>query len=56
MIGSLCSIWENHLQDLSKNLKLQQQYLGPFTVSERVTNTIYQKQVDTDRTNTKTAP
>ena len=34
----------NHRQDLSKNQKLQQRRLGPFTVTKRITSTTYQIQ------------
>ena len=45
---------ENHRQDLSKSQKLQQRRLGPFTVTKRVTSTIYQIQDDQDPFMTKT--
>ena len=47
-------LYENHRQDLSKNQKLQQRRLGPFTVTLRVTNTTYQIQYDKDPTISKT--
>ena len=47
-------LYENHRQDLSKSQKLQQRRLGPFTVTKRVTNTIYQIQDDKDPTILKT--
>ena len=42
--------YEKHRQELSKNQKLQQRRLGPFTVTKRVTNTTYQIQDDKDPT------
>ena len=45
---------QNHRQDLSKNQKLQQRRLGLFTVTKRVTDTIYQVQDDNDPTLLKT--
>ena len=39
-------LYERHRQDLSKSQKIQQRRLGPFTVTERVTNTTYQIQDD----------
>ena len=47
-------LYENHRQDLSKNQKLQQRRLRPFTVTKRVTNTTYQIQDDRDPTILKT--
>ena len=47
-------LYENHRQDLSRNQKLQQRRLGPFTVTKRVTNTTYQIQDDKDPTILKT--
>ena len=47
-------LYENHRQDLSKNRKLQQRRLGPFTVTKRVTNTAHQIQDDKDHTILKT--
>ena len=41
-------LYENHKQDLTRSQKLQQQRLGPFTVTRRITNTTYQIQVDKD--------
>ena len=46
--------YENHCQDLSNSQKLQQRQLGPFRVTKRVTNTIYQIQDDKDPTIPKT--
>ena len=40
--------YENHRQHLSKNQKLQQRRLGPFTVTKRVANTTYQLQDNKD--------
>ena len=45
---------ENHRQDLSKSQKLQQRLLGPFTVSKRVTNTIYEIKDEKNTTILKT--
>ena len=47
-------LYENHQQDLSKNQKLQQKRLGPFTVTKRVTKTTYQIQDDKDPSIIKT--
>ena len=47
-------LYENHPQDLSKNQKLQQRRLGPFTVTKRVTSTTYQIRDDKDPPITKT--
>ena len=47
-------LYENHRQDLSKNQKLQQRRLGPFTVTKRVTITTYQIQDDKDPSVIKT--
>ena len=41
-------LYENHKQDLTRNQKLQQRRLGPFTVTKRITNTTYQIQDDKD--------
>ena len=46
-------LYENHRQDLSKNQKLQQRRLGPFTFTKRVTSTTYQIQDNKDPSNTK---
>ena len=45
---------ENHKQDLTRSRKLQQQRLGPFTVTKPITNTTYQIQDDKDPTIIKT--
>ena len=47
-------LYQNHRQDLSKNQKLQQRRLGPFTVTKRVTSTTYQIQDDKDPSVIKT--
>ena len=47
-------LYQNHRQDLSKNQKLQQRRLGPFTVTKRVTSTTYQLQDNKDPSITKT--
>ena len=47
-------LYENQRQDLSRSQKLQQRRLGPFTVTKRVTSTIYQIQDDKDPSNIKT--
>ena len=47
-------LYENHKQDLTRSQKLQQRRLGPFTVTKRITITIYQIQDDKDRTVIKT--
>ena len=47
-------LYENHRQDLSKSQNIQQRQLGPFTVTKRITNTIYQIQDDKDPTILKT--
>ena len=47
-------LYENHRQDLSKSLKLQQRRLGPFTVTKRITSTTYQIQDDKDPSVVKT--
>ena len=47
-------LYENHLQDLSKNQKLQHRRLGPFTVTKRVTSTTDQIQDDKDPSVIKT--
>ena len=39
-------LYENHKQDLTGGLKLEQRRLGPFTVIKRITNTTYQIQDD----------
>ena len=46
--------YENHRQALSKNQKLQQRRLGPFTVTKRVTGTTYQIRDHKDPYITKT--
>ena len=46
--------YENHWQHLSKNQKLQQRRLGPFTVTKRVTGTTYQVQDEKDPSIIKT--
>ena len=43
-------LYENHKQDLTRNQKIQQRRLGSFTVTKRITNTIYQIQDDKDPT------
>ena len=53
-LGQHLEIGQNHRQDLSKSQKLQQRRLGPFTVTKRVTKTIYQVQDDKDPTDLKT--
>ena len=45
---------KNHRQDLSRNQKIQQRRLGPFTVTRRMTSTTYQIQNDKDPTIIKT--
>ena len=47
-------LYENHKQDLTRNQKLQQRKLGPFTVTKRITKTTYQIQDDKDPTVIKT--
>ena len=47
-------LYENHRQDLSRSQKFQQKRLGPFTLTKRVTNTIYQIQDNKDPTILKT--
>ena len=47
-------LYENHKQDFTRSQKLQQRRLGPFTVTKRITNTIYQIQDDKDPTVRKT--
>ena len=47
-------LYENHKQDFTRSQKLQQRRLGPFTVTKRITNTIYQIQDDKDPTIIKT--
>ena len=47
-------LYENHRQDLSKSQKLQQRWLGPFTVTKRITITTYQIQNDKDPSILKT--
>ena len=47
-------LYENHRQDLSKSQKLKQRRLGPFTVTKRITSTIYQIQDDQHPTIVKT--
>ena len=47
-------LYENHKQDLTRSQKLQKRFLGPFTVTKRITNTTYQIQDDKDPTVVKT--
>ena len=47
-------LYENHKQDLTRSQKFQQRRLGPFTVTKRITNTIYQIRDDKDPTVIKT--
>ena len=47
-------LYENHKQDLTRSQKFQQRRLGPFTVTKRITNTLYQIQDDKDPTVIKT--
>ena len=47
-------LYENHRQNSSKNQKLQQRRLGPFTVTKRITSTTYQIQDDKDPSVVKT--
>ena len=47
-------LYENRRQDLSKNQKLQQRRLRPFTITKRITGTINQIQNDQDSTMIKT--
>ena len=47
-------LYEIHKQDFTRSQKLQQRRLGPFTVTERITNTTYQIQDDRDPTVIKT--
>ena len=35
-------LYENHKQDLTRDQKIQQRRLGPFTNTKRITNTTYQ--------------
>ena len=48
-------LYEKHRQDLSKNQKLQQRRLGPFTVTKRVTSATYKIQDNKDTSITRTA-
>ena len=48
------ALYENQQQDLTRNQKLQQGRLGPFTVTNRITKTTYQIQDDKDPTGIKT--
>ena len=48
------ALYENHKQDLTPNQKLQQQRLGPSTVTKRITNATYEIQDDKDPTAIKT--
>ena len=41
-------LYENHRQGLTKSPKIQRRRLGPFTVTERITNTTYRIQEDKD--------
>ena len=43
-------LFENHKQDLIRRQKLQQQRLGLFAITKRITNTTYQNQDDKDPT------
>ena len=43
-------LYENYKQDLTRSQKLQQRKFGPFTVTKRITNTIYRIQDDKDPT------
>ena len=47
-------LYENHWQDLSKSLKLQQCWFGLFNVTKRATTTTYQNQDDKDPSIKKT--
>ena len=47
-------LYKNCKQDLTRNQKLQQRRLGPFTVTRPITNTTYQIQDDRDPTVIKT--
>ena len=47
-------LYENHKKDLTRNQKLQQRRLGPFTVTKRITNTTYQITDNKNRTVNKT--
>ena len=47
-------LYQNHCPDLSKSQKLLQRWLGPCTITNRITNTTYKKQDDNYATNTKT--
>ena len=42
-------LYENHRQDFFKSQKLQQNRLGPFTVTKRITSTTYQIQDEEDQ-------
>ena len=47
-------LYENHKQDITRNQKLQQRRIGPFTVTKRIANATYQIQDDRDPTVIKT--
>ena len=47
-------LFGNHKQELTRNQKLRQRRLGPFTVSRRITKTTYKIQDDKDPTVIKT--
>ena len=47
-------LYEDHKQHLTRSQKLQQQRLGPFTVTRRITNATYRIQDDRDPTVIKT--